>query len=77
MKVTFLPDGRYRFGESNFDSVLRLKKHFEIEKPIVGGESGIITSYSKYTCTSVNNMTYMYVTCTRVSETRGKYFGKS
>lgn len=40
MKVICLPDDRYRFGQSSFDSVSALKRHFELEKPIVGGESG-------------------------------------
>ena len=40
MKVVTLPDGRYRFGHSNFEGVNNFKKHFEQEKPNVGGDSG-------------------------------------
>uniref|UniRef100_A0A1X7SVP6 SH2 domain-containing protein n=1 Tax=Amphimedon queenslandica TaxID=400682 RepID=A0A1X7SVP6_AMPQE len=41
MKVKRLPDSRYQFGRSFFENVNALKKHFELERPIVGGESGI------------------------------------
>ena len=40
MKVKRLQDNRYQFGRSFFDSINALKRHFELEKPVVGGESG-------------------------------------
>ena len=40
MKVLLQPDGRYRFGQSLFSTVEAFKKHFEIEKPVIGGETG-------------------------------------
>ena len=40
MKVLIMPDGGYRFGHSNFETVNNFKKHFEQEKPNVGGDSG-------------------------------------
>lgn len=42
MKVKRLPDNRYQFGRSFFENVNALKKHFEFERPIVGGESGTV-----------------------------------
>ena len=39
MKVVRLPDGKYRFGQSNFDGEDALRRHFEQEKPIVGGDN--------------------------------------
>jgi len=31
----------YMFGQISFGSVKDLKRHFEVEKPVIGGESGI------------------------------------
>ena len=31
----------YKFGQVSFDSVKEVKKHFEIEKPVIGGDSGL------------------------------------
>ena len=42
MKLTQLPDRRYQFGHSSFVDVLAIKKHFEQEKPVVGGENGTV-----------------------------------
>jgi dual adaptor for phosphotyrosine/3-phosphotyrosine/3-phosphoinositide len=33
--------GGYTFGSSTFDSVESFKRHFEVEKPVIGGDSGI------------------------------------
>jgi dual adaptor for phosphotyrosine/3-phosphotyrosine/3-phosphoinositide len=41
MKVDQLVDGRFKFGLSYFADINSLKRHFEHEKPVVGGESGI------------------------------------
>ena len=40
MKLTQLPDKRYQFGHSSFENVQAIKKHFEQERPVVGGENG-------------------------------------
>ena len=40
MKLAQLPDRRYQFGHSSFENVLAIKKHFEQERPVVGGENG-------------------------------------
>ena len=40
MKVLVMPHGGYWFGHSNFEGVNNFKKHFEQEKPNVGGDSG-------------------------------------
>jgi len=31
----------YKFGQVAFNSVKELKRHFEVEKPVIGGESGM------------------------------------
>lgn len=31
----------YRFGNSTFQSVNSFRKHFELEKPVIGGDSGV------------------------------------
>ena len=41
VRVTIGPGGRYHFGNSSFESVRGLKRHFELEKPVIGGDSNI------------------------------------
>ncbi len=42
IRVTKAPDGHcYRFGNSTFKDVDKFRKHVEIEKPIIGGDSGV------------------------------------
>ena len=40
VRVEQTKDG-YKFGQIAFDSVKEMKKHFEIEKPVIGGDSGV------------------------------------
>lgn len=35
------PGGCYKFGNITFESVESFRKHFELEKPVIGGDSGI------------------------------------
>ena len=35
------PGSKYQFGNSSFDDVRSLRRHFELEKPVIGGDSGI------------------------------------
>ena len=41
VRVTIGPGGKYHFGNSSFESVRGLKRHFELEKPVIGGDSNI------------------------------------
>jgi dual adaptor for phosphotyrosine/3-phosphotyrosine/3-phosphoinositide len=41
VRVTIGPGGKYHFGNSSFDNVRGLKRHFEVEKPVIGGDSNI------------------------------------
>ena len=41
VRVTIGPGGKYHFGNSSFESVRGLKRHFEVEKPVIGGDSNI------------------------------------
>lgn len=34
-------DGGFRFGNSSFKNVDSFRKHFEVEKPVIGGDSGV------------------------------------
>lgn len=51
-RVTIGPGGKYHFGNSSFESARSLKRHFEMEKPVIGGDSGIRVllrfPYSRY-----------------------------
>jgi len=40
VRVECTKDG-YKFGQVTFNSVREMKKHFEVEKPIIGGDSGV------------------------------------
>lgn len=52
VRVTIGPGGKYHFGNSSFQNVRSLKRHFEMEKPVIGGDSGIRVllrfPYSRY-----------------------------
>ena len=39
IKVSRLKDGKYQFGQSMFANEDTLRRHFEQEKPIIGGEN--------------------------------------
>ena len=41
VRVTIGPRGKYLFGNSSFENVRSLKRHFEMEKPVIGGDSNI------------------------------------
>ncbi len=42
IKVMIIPGGHgYRFGNSTFKNVDGLRKHVELEKPVIGGDSGV------------------------------------
>lgn len=51
-RVTIGPSGKYCFGNSSFDNVRSFRRHFEMEKPVIGGDSGIRVllrfPYSRY-----------------------------
>lgn len=40
IRITKL-DGGYKFGNITFETVESFKRHFELEKPVIGGDSGI------------------------------------
>ena len=52
IKVTRTLSNGYRFGNSSFATVESIRKHFEIEKPVIGGDSGVTVilkfPYSRY-----------------------------
>ena len=41
VRVNVGPGGKFHFGNSSFESVRGLKRHFELEKPVIGGDSNI------------------------------------
>lgn len=41
VRVPIGPSGKYHFGNSSFEDVRSFKRHFEQEKPVIGGDSGI------------------------------------
>lgn len=41
VRVTIGPGRKYHFGNSSFENVRSLKRHFELEKPVIGGDSNI------------------------------------
>lgn len=41
VRVKIGSGGKYHFGNSAFDNVRSLKRHFELEKPVIGGDSNI------------------------------------
>ena len=58
VRVERTKDG-YKFGQVSFDSIKEMKKHFEIEKPVIGGDSGLCM----FVCVCVS----LCDTCTNVS----------
>lgn len=59
VRVTLTTDGGYRFGNSTFHSVESFRKHFEVEKPVIGGDSGI-TVILKFPYTRFVHENHMY-----------------
>ena len=59
IKVAITPDGKYRFGNSSFGTVQSLRRHFELEKPVIGGDSGV-TVVLKFPYTRFVEETHMY-----------------
>lgn len=41
VKILHTTVGGYKFGNSTFRTTEQLRKHFELEKPVIGGDSGI------------------------------------
>ena len=58
VRVERTKDG-YKFGQVSFDSIKEMKKHFEIEKPVIGGDSGL--------CVCVRVCVSLCDACTNVS----------
>ena len=50
----------FRFGNSSFDSIEALRKHFEMEMPVIGGDSGV-TVVLQYPYTRFVEESHMYV----------------
>ena len=52
VKVCQTVNGRYKFGNSTFDSVEGFRRHFELEMPVIGGDSGVTVTlkhpYSRF-----------------------------
>ena len=59
VRVTLTTDGGYRFGNSTFHSVESFKKHFEVEKPVIGSDSGV-TVILKFPYTRFVRENHMY-----------------
>ncbi len=56
---THKDSGGYRFGNSTFKDVEGFRKHIEIEKPIIGGDSGV-TVVLKFPYTRYIEETHLY-----------------
>ena len=52
VRVDHIKDG-YKFGQVLFNSVKEMKKHFEIEKPVIGGDSGVCVCVCMCVCVCV------------------------
>ena len=52
VRVERTKDG-YKFGQIAFNSVKEIKKHFEIEKPVIGGDSGVCVCVCVRACVRV------------------------
>ena len=51
--------GKYKFGNSSFSTVEGMRKHFEKEKPVIGGDSGVtVTLKFPYSRTIEESHTY-------------------
>ena len=60
IRLSSIRDGEvYRFGNSSFDSIEDLRKHFEIEMPVIGGDSGV-TVVLQYPYTRFVEESHMY-----------------
>lgn len=47
VKVALTPNGRYKFGNSTFDSIAAMRRHFEYERPVIGGDSGVTVTLTR------------------------------
>lgn len=59
VRVTLTTDGGYKFGNSTFHSVESFRKHFEVEKPVIGSDSGV-TVILKFPYTRFVRESHMY-----------------
>lgn len=59
IRVTTALDHGYRFGNSTFKNVEGFRKHVELEKPVIGGDSGV-TVILKYPYKRFIEETHMY-----------------
>ena len=59
VRVTLTTDGGYKFGNSTFHSVESFRKHFEVEKPVIGSDSGV-TVILKFPYTRFVRENHMY-----------------
>ena len=59
VRVTLAPGGGYKFGNSIFQSVESFRRHFELEKPVIGGDSGV-TVILKFPYTRFVEENHMY-----------------
>jgi len=59
VRVTLAPGGGYQFGNSTFQSVESFRRHFELEKPVIGGDSGV-TVILKFPYTRFVEENHMY-----------------
>ncbi|XP_065910163.1 dual adapter for phosphotyrosine and 3-phosphotyrosine and 3-phosphoinositide-like [Dysidea avara] len=67
----------YKFGQSAFNSVKELRRHFEVEKPVIGGESGI-TVHLKFPYSRNCDEEHLYLdivthTVTRLTDRGAQY----
>ncbi len=59
IKVEVTANGTIRFGNSSFGSVGSLRRHFELEKPVIGGDSGVMVAL-KYPYTRYIDESHLY-----------------
>lgn len=59
VKVEVTAGGSYRFGNSTFSSVDSFRRHFEVEKPVIGGDSGVMVAL-KYPYTRYIDESHLY-----------------
>ncbi len=59
IKVEVTARGVYKFGNSSFFSVENFRRHFEVEKPVIGSDSGVMVAL-KYPYTRFVDEKHMY-----------------
>ena len=59
IRLTSTRDGKYKFGNSSFESIENVRKHFEFEMPVIGGDSGV-TVVLKHPYTRFVEESHMY-----------------